>query len=62
VNSLLFGYAEAREIEIRHQIAQRSVSDDAPSLRDWLGRTLITLGEHLVATPHPEQSPVRPAA
>lgn len=62
MNSLLFGYAEAREIEIRHQIPQRSVSDDAPSLRDWLGRTLITLGEHLVATPNLEPSPVRPAA
>lgn len=62
MNSLLFAYAEAREIEIRHQITQRYVSDNAPSLRDWLGRTLINLGEHLVATPSPEPSPVRPAA
>jgi hypothetical protein len=62
VNSLLFAYAEAREIEIRHQIAQRSVSEPATSVRDRLGRTLINWGEYLVATPSPETSPVRPAA
>lgn len=62
MNAMVFGFVEAREIEIRHALSRRWNVEDAPSLRDRLGRALIYLGEALVATPQPEASPLRPAA
>jgi hypothetical protein len=62
MNSLLFGYVKARQDEILFELSQRSVSEEGPSLRDRIGRTLINWGEHLVAVPRQEPLPVRPAA
>ncbi|HEY7565528.1 MAG TPA: hypothetical protein VIA81_11445 [Acidimicrobiia bacterium] len=51
MNSLLFGLAQAREIEIRHQMNQPKVTTNGATVLDWIGRTLITWGEHLVFLP-----------
>lgn len=62
MNAMVFGYVQAREIEIRHAQARRWIVEDAPSLRDRLGRTLISWGQHLVAIPRAEPAPLRRVA
>lgn len=51
MNSLLFGFSQAREIQIRHQMSQPKVSPQGSAVLDWIGRTLISWGEQLVIPP-----------
>ncbi|MGH8926821.1 MAG: hypothetical protein ACRDWH_00600 [Acidimicrobiia bacterium] len=64
MNSLMFAYAEARQLEIKLDLARRRHPEYSLSMRDRLGRTLIAWGEHLMVTPRQaaEQPSVRPAA
>ncbi|MGQ0849031.1 MAG: hypothetical protein ACT4OP_07940 [Actinomycetota bacterium] len=62
MNAMLFAYVEARQAEIELALRQRHVADDAPSVRDRLGRALISIGEHLVTVPLRVNQEARPAA
>ncbi len=60
MNSLLFGYAEARRIAIEVALSGRHIIEPSTSIKERLARTLIHWGEQLATAP-PEQV-VRPAA
>ena len=50
MNAMMFAYVQARQMEIE-AAAERTRRIEAPSMRDRLGRTLISWGEQLVAVP-----------
>ena len=64
MNSLMFAYVKARQLEIALEVQRRHLTDSA-SVRDRLGKALIAWGEQLVTLPPLSPgtvSPVRPAA
>jgi len=62
MHSLLIPYAQARQLEIEHEISQRHNVEHSSSVRDRVGRALISLGEHLVTVPPAGHQVARPAA
>ena len=50
MSAMMFSYVQARQLEIELDVERRR-RVTAPSMRDRLGRTLIGLGEQLVALP-----------
>ena len=50
MSAMIFPYVRARQLEIQLDVERRR-RVTAPSMRDRLGRTLIGLGEQLVALP-----------
>ena len=50
MSAMMFSYVRARQLEIELEVARRR-RVTAPSMRDRLGRTLIGLGEQLMASP-----------
>ena len=64
MQSLMFAYVRARQLEIELDLKRRHLTDSSP-IRDRLGKTLIAWGEQLVTLPpaSPSVTPsVRPAA
>ena len=63
MQSLMFAYVRARQLEIELALKQRHLTDSS-SIRDRLGKTLIAWGEQLVTWPpsSPTSSSVLPAA
>ena len=51
MSAMMFSYVQARQLEIELEVERRRLSSTAPSMRDRLGRTLIGLGEQLIALP-----------
>ena len=50
MSAMMFSYVQARQLQIELDVERRR-RVNAPSMRDRLGRTLIGLGEQLVALP-----------
>ena len=51
MSAMMFSYVKARQIEIELEVERRRLASTTPSMRDRLGRTLIGLGEQLIALP-----------
>jgi hypothetical protein len=58
MNAMMFAYVAARQLEIERQVRERMEHqhpacdfEHAHPVRDRLGRTLITWGEHLLGVP-----------
>ena len=55
MSAMMFSYVQARQLEIELEVERRRLTSTAPSMRDRLGRTLIGLGQQLVALPPAEE-------
>jgi hypothetical protein len=62
MHAMLFAYVEARQLEIQSSLSRCEFMHDLPSMRDRLGRALITIGEQLLTLPTRPTEEVRPAA
>ncbi|HSL27152.1 MAG TPA: hypothetical protein VLA54_12810 [Acidimicrobiia bacterium] len=57
MTAMMFAYVAARQLEIERQANCRAPLEQAHPMRDRLGRTLISLGEHLLGvSPLPSAS------
>jgi hypothetical protein len=59
---LLFAYADARRADVERALQSRHFGAETTSVRDRLGRALISIGEQLLGEPVATQQEVRRAA